>query len=114
MERASPIRKTTSKCFHADLAVVDFNQINVGLALTAFLAFGTGLTEDDIAVQAFHVDIPQRGLDRCRLRFARLLNGGRCGADTVVAAEALGTSGKVEAALLPFGDEVVRCLRVRR
>src|SRR5688572_28492432 len=84
------------------------------LALAAFLARGTGLTEYDVAVQALHLDVPQCRLDRRRLRLARLLDRCRRGADPVIATEALGAAGEVVAALLLFGDEVVGRFRVRR
>src|SRR6188474_432216 len=107
----SPISNVTSERLHADLAVGDFDQIDVGLALAAFLAFGTGLAKHDVAVQALDVDIPQRRLDRRRLRLARLLDRRRYGTDAVIAAKTLGAAGEVEATLLPFGDEVVGRLR---
>src|ERR1044071_9741154 len=66
----------TSERLHADLAVGDFDQIDVGLALAAFLAFRTGFAEHDVAIQALDLDIPQRRLDRRRLRLARLLDQG--------------------------------------
>src|SRR6476620_9076648 len=108
------ISNATSERLHADLAVGDFDQIDVGLALAALLAFRTGFAEHDVAVQALDVDIPQRRLDRRRLRLARLLDRRRCGTDAVVATKTLGAAGELEAALLPFGDEVVGRLRIRR
>src|SRR6185436_12663 len=114
LPQPSPISIVTSERLHADLAVGDFDQIDVGLALAAFLAFRTRFPEYDVAVQALDVDIPQRRLDRCRLRLACLLDRGCRGADTVIATETLGAAGEVEAALLPLGDEVVGRFRVRR
>src|SRR5215216_7102635 len=83
--RPSTVSNATSERLHADLAVGDFDQIDVGLALAAFLAFGTGFAKHDVAIQALDVDIPQRRLDRRRLRFARLLDRRRCGTDAVIA-----------------------------
>src|SRR6267142_6871551 len=109
----SPVSNVTSEHFHAGLAVHDLDQIDVGLALAAFLTFGTGFPEHDVAIQALDLDIPQSRLDRRRLRLACLLDRGRHRADAVIAAEAFGAAGEVEAALLPFSDEVVGRLRVR-
>src|SRR3954468_16150023 len=91
-EGRSPLRPpavchVTSERLHADLAVGDFDQIDVGLALAAFLAFRTGLFEHDVAVQALDLDVPQRRLDRRRLRLARLLDRGCRGANAVIAAK---------------------------
>src|SRR5689334_13676495 len=103
LPRPSPVSSATSERLHADLAVGNFDQIDVGLALTAFLAFGTGFLEHDIAVQALDLDIPQRRLDRRGLCLAGLLDRRcRC-ADAVITAKTLGAAGKVETALLPFG-----------
>src|SRR4029077_12573785 len=87
--RPSTVSQVTSERLHADLAVGDFDQIDVGLALAAFLAFGSGLLEHDVAIQALDVDIPQRRLDRRRLRLARLLDGGCRGPDAVIATKTL-------------------------
>src|SRR5437764_13696540 len=103
----STISHVTSERLHADLAVGDFDQIDVGLALAAFLAFWAGFAEHDVAVQALDLDIPQCSLDRRRLRLARLLDRRRRRADAVIAAKTLGAAGDVEDALLPFGDEIV-------
>src|SRR3954451_3351147 len=92
-----------SELLHADLAVDDFDQVDVGLALAAFLAGRSGLLEDDVAVETLDVDVPQRRLDRRRLRLAGLLDRRRRGSDAVIAAETLGHAGELEAALLPFG-----------
>src|SRR3954469_9730071 len=118
-EGRSPLRppavcNVTSERLHADLAVGDFDQIDVGLALAAFLALGTGFPEHDVAIEALDLDIPQRGLDRRGLRLARLFDRGCRGTDTIIATKTLGAAGEVEAALLPFGDEVVGRFRVRR
>src|SRR5215216_5398097 len=99
--RPSTVSYVTSERLHADLAVGDFDQIDVGLALAAFLACGTGFLEHDVAIQSLDVDIPQRRLDRRRFRLARLLDRGCCGANAVIAAEAFGAAGEVEATLLP-------------
>src|SRR5882757_5673863 len=112
--RPSPVSKLTSERLHTDLAVGDFDQIDVGLTLAAFLAFGAGFFEHDVTVQALDLDVPQGRLDRRGLRLARLLDRGRRGADAVIATETLGAAGEVEATLLPFCDEVVGRFRVRR
>src|SRR5438132_8455371 len=96
----STISHVTSERLHADLAVGDFDQIDVGLALAAFLAFGTGFFEHDIAIQALDLDIPQSRFDCRRLRLARLLDRGSHGPDAVITAETLGAAGELEAALL--------------
>src|SRR3954451_1788236 len=113
LPRPSTVGSVTSERLHADLAVGDFDQIDVGLALAALLAFRTGFAEHDVAVQALDVDVPQRCLDRRRLRLARLLDRRRCGTDAVIATKTLGAAGEVKTALLPFGDEVVGRLRIR-
>src|SRR5438552_13317677 len=95
----STISHVTSERLHADLAVADFDQIDVGLALAAFLAFGTGFAEHYVAVQAPNLDIPEGRLDRRRLRLARLLDRGCRGANAVIATKTLGAAGEVEAAL---------------
>src|SRR6266540_4647108 len=110
----SPVSNVTSERLHADLAVGDFDQIDIGLALAAFLAFGTRFAEHDVAVQALHLDVPKCCLDRGRLRLARLLDCGCRSANAVIAAEAFGAAREVVTALLPFGYEVAGRLRVRR
>ncbi len=45
---------------------------------------------------------------------AGLFDGSRDGADAVIATEAFGRAGEIEAALLPFAEEVLRCSRIRR
>src|SRR5436190_11288434 len=87
LPRPPTISHVTSERLHADLAVGDFDQIDVGLALAAFLAFRAGFAEHDVAVQALDLDIPQCSLDRRRLRLARLLDRRRHRADTVIAAK---------------------------
>src|ERR1700709_313503 len=78
--RSSPVSNSASERLHIDLAVADFDQIDVGLALAALLAFGTGLAENDIAVQALQLDIPQGGPDCRRFGLAGLLDRRRYGA----------------------------------
>src|SRR5258708_12057626 len=101
-----------SERLHADLAVGDFDQIDVGLALAAFFAFGTGFLEHDVAVQALDLDIPQSRLDCRGLRLACLLDRGCRSADAVITAKTFGAAGKVEAALLPLRAEVFGSFRV--
>src|SRR6266545_1703810 len=109
----SPVSNVTLERLHADLAVADFDQIDIGLALAAFLALGTGFPEHDVAIQALDLDVPQSRLDRRGLCLSRLLNCSGCSADAIIATEALSAAGELEAALLPLGDEVVGRFRVR-
>src|SRR4051812_46279211 len=107
------IQATMSERFHSDFAVADFDQVDIRLALAAFLALWPGLAERDLAVQTLYRDIPQCSLDRRRLGLASLFDRCRCRANPVVATEALSAAGEVVAALFPFRDEVVGRLRVR-
>src|SRR6266540_5835714 len=81
----SPVSNVTLERLHADLAVADFDQIDIGLALAAFLAFGTGFPEHDVAIQALDLDVPQSRLDRRGLCLARLLDCSGCSADAIIA-----------------------------
>src|ERR1700733_10538898 len=94
----APRPDTTSilQRLHADFAVADLDEINVGLALAAFLAFGTGLLEHDVAVEALDVDRPQGRLDRSGVGLAGFFDRRRGGADAVIATEALGASGEIK------------------
>src|SRR3974390_2154289 len=108
------IRDATSERLHADFSISYLDEVYVRLTLASFLALRPGFAEDDIPVEPFHLDVPHRRLDCRRLRLAGFLDGRRGCTDAVIAAEALGASGEIEAALLPFGDEIVRRLRIRR
>src|SRR6516165_11670200 len=67
----------TSERLHADFAVIDLDEVDVRLALAAFLALRSGLAEDDVSIEPLHLDVPHRRLDCRRLRLARLLDGCR-------------------------------------
>src|SRR6516162_3861638 len=97
---ASSLHDATSERLHADFAVADLDEVDVRLALAAFLSLRSGLAEHDVPVEPLHLDVPHRCLDCRGLRLARLLDGGCRGADPVIAAEALGASGEIEAPLL--------------
>src|SRR4051794_37848248 len=97
-----------------DFAVLDADQVHVRHALAAFLAFRTGLVELDLAVHTGQLDLPEGGADRLGVGLAGLLDRRRDGADAVIAAIALGDPGELEAALLPFLDELARHVRVWR
>ena len=73
-----------------DLAVLDLDQIDAGIALTAFLTGRARLVELDHAVHAGELDLPERRADRLGLGLAGLGDGGRDGPDAVIAAEAFG------------------------
>src|SRR4051794_1239934 len=96
-----------------DFPVLDPDQVDVRDALPALLALGAGLVELDLAVHAGELDLPEGGADRLGLGLAGLLDRGRDGADAVIAAIALGDARELEAALLPFLDELARHVRVR-
>src|SRR4029077_17217190 len=73
-----------------DFAVLDLDEVDARITLAAFLAGGAGFLELDLAVHAGEFDLPQRRADCLRLGLARLGDGGRNRADTVIAAETLG------------------------
>src|SRR5439155_3344169 len=85
-----PPAKWRSQRRNGDAAVLDLDQVDVGLALAALLPGVAGLGEADRPVEPDEVDRPERLGDRGRIGRARLLDGVRDRADAVVAAEALG------------------------
>src|SRR6266446_417947 len=96
---------TTSGVRKDDLAVLDLDEIDAGIALAAFLTRGAGFFEFDLSVHAGQLDLPERRADRFGIGLARLGDCGRDGADAVIAAEALGQTCERIAAFLPFVDE---------
>src|SRR5262249_59137341 len=92
-----------------DFARFDLDQIDVRDALPAFHASRPSLVELDPAIEAVDLDLPERGADRLRVGFSGLLDRRRNGADPVVAAETLRHAGKRQPALLPLGEEILRC-----
>src|SRR5690349_2048996 len=73
-----------------DLAVLDPDQIDAGMALAAFVTGRAGFFELDLAIHPGQLDLPERRADRFRVYLAGLGDGGRNGADAVISAEALG------------------------
>ena len=55
---------TTSGVRKDDLAVLDLDEIDAGIALAAFLTRGTGFFEFDLSVHAGQLDLPERRADR--------------------------------------------------
>src|SRR5215204_2394363 len=88
-----------------DLPVLDLDQIDAGVALPALLTGRADLVELDHPVHAGQLDLPERLADRVGLGLAGLGDGGRDGADAIIAAEALGQPGEWIIALLPLVDE---------
>src|SRR5215468_12157542 len=88
-----------------DFAVLDLDEIDTRIALTAFLARGARFFELDLPVHPVEFDLPERGSDRLRIGLARLGDRRRNGADAVIAAEALGEPREGVAAFVPFRDE---------
>src|SRR5262249_60282634 len=99
---------TTSGVWKDDLAVLDLDQIDAGVALPAFLTRRAGFFEFDFSVHPRHLDLPERRADRLGLGLAGLGDGGCGGAEAVIAAEARGQTRERTSALLPF---LVECLR---
>src|SRR5262249_59439983 len=93
---------TTSGVRKDDLAVLDLDQVNARVALSAFLTRGAGFFEFDLSVHPRHLDLPERRADRFGLGLAGLGDRGCDGADAVIAAEALGPTRQRLSALLPF------------
>src|SRR5262249_20229200 len=105
---------TTSGVRKDDLAVLVLDEIDARVALASFLTRRTGFFEFDFSVHPGHLDLPERRADRVGLRLAGLGDGGRDGADAVIAAEALGQARERITALLPFFDEGLRHGRIGR
>src|SRR5689334_19063866 len=94
-----------------DLAAVDPHQVDARDVLRAFLAGGALLDEGDVAVDALHLHVPERLLDRGRVRLAGGLDPLDDGVDAVPAAEALGKAADRQLARVPLGDELLRHVR---
>src|SRR5262245_35021616 len=105
---------TTSGVRKDDLAVLDLDQIDARVALAAFLTRGTGFFEFDLSIHPGQLDLPERRADRLGIGLAGLGDRRRDGADTVIAAEALGQTCERITALLPFLDERLRHRRIGR
>src|SRR4051812_11620905 len=90
-----------------DFTVVDLHQVNTRHVLRAFLAGGSLLDEGDVAVDALHLHVPQRLLDRLGIRLAGDADRLDDGVDAVPAAEALGEAAHVVLARGPLGDELL-------
>src|SRR5215468_5978959 len=97
-----------------DFAVLDLDEIDARIALTAFLARGAYLLEPDLPVHPVQFDLPERRADRFRIGLARFGDRRRNGADPVIAAKALGEPGKRVTAFVPFRDERLRHGRIGR
>src|SRR5262245_32773556 len=95
-----------------NFAVLDLDQVDARIALTAFLARGAGFLELDLSVHARQFDLPERRADRLRIGLARLRDCGGNSADAVITAEALGQAGERVTTFLPFLDEGLRHRRI--
>src|SRR5262245_12491575 len=91
--------------FH-HLAALDLHEVHARHILRTLLAGGPPLDEGDVAVDALHLHVPQRGADRLRLNLAG--GGDACGdsVQPVPAAEAFRQAADVVALLLPQPDEL--------
>src|SRR5262249_56882438 len=89
----------TSGVRQHDLAVLDPDQVDAGMALAAFLTGRAGFFELDLAIHPSQLDLPERRADRFRVHLARLGDGGRNRTNAVITAEALGQPGERIAAL---------------
>src|SRR3954468_6450886 len=105
-EKRKSVGRGGSQILHVDLAVSNLDQIDIREALPAFRTGRTRLFEDDVAVETLHIDLPECVLDCRGFSLACLLDRRCDSADAVIAAEAFRAAREVEAALLPFADEV--------
>src|SRR5262249_45703782 len=80
---------TTSGVRKDDLAVLDLDEIDAGIALAAFLTRGAGFFEFDLSVHAGQLDLPERRADRFGLGLARLGDCGRDGPAPLLPPDAL-------------------------
>src|SRR5689334_24193554 len=83
------------------LATVDFDQIDAGHVLGALLAGRPLFDEADIAVDALHLDVPERLADRLRFRLPGGLDRLGDHVEPVPAAKALGQATDVVLLLVP-------------
>ncbi len=113
-QRSPCTRKPAQSLAFCDLAVLDCHNIDVRDILGAFLTRGSLFDERDIAVDAFDLDVPKGLLNGLGIRFSGGLDSGDDSLDAVIATEALGQSGEIMAALLPFRDEFDRHVRIGR
>src|SRR4030095_15662742 len=88
-----------------DFAVLDLHDVDGRYVLAAFLSWAPLLDEGDVTVEAVHLDVPERLLDRRRLGLARGFHRRNDRHDTIVATEALGQATDVMLACVPFGHE---------
>lgn len=86
-----------------DFAALNLDDVHLREVLAALLAGRALLDEGDVAVDAFDLDVPQRLLDRFRLRLAGRLDRFDDRVDPVPAAEAFGQAADVVLLLVLSG-----------
>src|SRR3954468_3136972 len=90
-----------------DFSVVDAHYVHARHVLRALLARRALLDEGDVAVDAFHLHVPQRVLDRLGLGLAGVPDRLDDGLHAVPAAEALGQAADLVFARGPLADELL-------